>query len=152
MISSITAALPCRYENLKRLFANFALQTADGQLSGFKVPNSNGDLFADFTKPGATARKTTGPLQVSDGNANLVIDVPDATIEIEQGANDPDWPGVILGNIVVVGMETNSGEVWMGRSTGIDPADPTSLQFEFAKSSSKSVLGQLSELHDHFNS
>ena len=42
-------------------------------------------------------------------------------------------------------METG-GEVWVGRSSGINPEDPTSLQFDFAKSSANGLIKQLAEL------
>ncbi len=143
MISSIKTSIPRRFENLRRMVLPFVVEVADGQLSNFVIPNNGGSIFADFTKPGATARKTTGPLDVHDGMANSVIDVPNATIEIEQGAPDPGLPWLILGSITVVGMEAG-GEVWAGRSTG--QVDETSLGFEFAKSSAGSLIGQLGEL------
>jgi len=146
MISSITGGLPRFHENLHYVVLPFTVQLADGQLANFKIPNSSGSIVADFEKKGATPRKTTGPLSVVDGLANLVIGVKDATIQIEQGAAEPDlWPGVVLGAISVIGVET-SGEVWAGRSTGVNPEDPTSLQFEFAKSSAPTIGTQLFEL------
>lgn len=146
MISTFTTSVPRCFESLKRIVLPFVVETADGQLANFAIPNNSGSIFADFTKAGATARKTTGPVDVTDGLANKVIDIPGATIEIEQGASDPAlWPGVMLGYVSVVGIESG-GEVWAGRSLGVHPEDPRSLLFEMAKSSQPSSLGQLVEL------
>lgn len=151
MISTFTTSIPRCFESLKRIVIPFVVETADGQLANFSIPNNSGSIFADFTKAGASPRKTTGPITIVDGLANLVVDVPNASIEIEQGASDPSiWPGVMLGSIVVVGAEA-SGEVWVGRSQGVHPNDNRSLVFECSKSSANSLLGQLSELHKWLN-
>ena len=143
MISSLKTAIPRLYENLKYLVMDANVEVADGQLASFVIFNNSLTLVAEFSP--ASPRSTVGRVRVVDGSATVVLDLPGASIQVEQGPPDPSWPGVTLGAIVVTGIDT-AGRVWVGRSTGPIEADPTSIGFEMAVSSEPTAGKQLNEL------
>jgi len=139
MISKLTTELPCEVETLKRLDLDFTVQTTDDKLSELK--NSSGKIKAIFTD--ASPRKTTGSVELVQGNDEKVLTIPAAEIQIEQGAPHASWPGKILGSITVRGV-ADDGRFWEGRSTG--ESGETSIGFEMATSDKPNAHAQEAEL------
>ena len=148
MISSLKTALPRLHENLSYLVLTGVVETADGQLASFTIPNNSFDIVAIFER--SSPRSTTAHLRIRDGLSNSVLDLPAASIQIEQGAPEPSWPGLTLGLVRITGTATD-GRIWMGQSSGVLEADPTSLIFEFAVSNGQTPLKQRLELSKHFD-
>lgn len=144
MISKLTADLPRFHENLRFVVFPFVVNTADGKLSNFVIPNNAGFvLFDSIGRPAGQPHSAFGPVQVVDGQAQVVLALNSAFIQIEEGESDPSWPGKVVGQVSITGMDS-LGRVWVGRTTGI--SDETSLGLEFGVSSEPSALKQFAEL------
>lgn len=137
MISTFTADAARRHENLKFVVIPLPLNTVNGQLANFEVENSDGYIVADFVgKPTGRPRECFGPVKVWDGMANVVLDIPNATIQFEAGM--PEGPWSVIAGISITGIDT-TGRFWVIRSNGAP--DETSLPIEGAVSSLSGLAG-----------
>lgn len=147
MISRFTTDLPRCHENLKFVVLSSPLATVDGKLAHFVVDNSSCDVVADFVgKPTSQPHECIGPLRVTDGNAESVVFIREAAIQIEEGTPVAFWPGKVIGQGVVKGIASD-GRFWVGRSLGVPPGDERSLTWEFLVSDAPGLKG-LSEIND----
>lgn len=144
MISRLTADIPRFHENLRFVVLPFVVNTADGKLSAFVIPNNSGFALADFVnRPTGNPHECTGPLRVVDGQARVAVELANAVIAAEQGEPSEEWPGPTLGSLSVRGIAMD-GRFWVGRTTGVTE-DGRSLTFEMGVSD-KAGLPALIEL------
>ena len=113
-ISTLTFEAADHHENLKYVVLDSPLSTVDGKLSTFKVPNSTCSLVMDFEANGTgNPRECIGHVKVTDGNAQVVLDIPGAVCAIEAGVDDGAWK--TMSSLSIRGISTD-GEMWILRS------------------------------------
>lgn len=130
-ISTGTISLPRRVESIATRYQGpISLDTLDGKLANHIAPGGQGAVFVDFTKarPDMPPRSGMGSLVLYDGASQPILDCSDQFIQIEQGAPDPAWRGVTVGDFVARGFDS-SGRFFAFRKIG---EDETSVLVEFA--------------------
>lgn len=137
MISSFSSDAARLHENLRFIVIPLPLNTVNGKLANFTVDGSDGYIIADFMHRATTQPHTcVGPVRVTDGEAKVVLDIPNATIQIEAGAKEGPWQTIAA--IFISGLDVE-GRFWIIRSTGT--ADQTSLPIEGAVSDEAGLKG-----------
>lgn len=143
MISSFTAAIPRFHENLQYLVLDFPFTLVDGALAGFKVQNSDVSVVADFVnRPAGQPHSAYGPLRATDGRAQVVVYLPGAFIQAEEGQPvEPEvWPGKVLGALSLTGID-GAGRFWVGHTTGVAENDERSLTLVMGVSDKPGLAG-----------
>lgn len=121
-----TIAVPKRCTNFDRVVVNFSLEKLDGKLSNFVAQGGQGYIVVELNKP---VRSGVGRIQIVDGNAQTILDVPNAAIQVEAGPMDGVWQ--TLGNFRATGLSTEG--VFYGFRLGEqNDVDTTSLMVDFA--------------------
>lgn len=139
MISTGVISVPRKFENLKFLVANFTFDKINGKLASHVLPGGQGYIVADFVKNKANGvpHGANGQINLIDGVSNGALDIPNALIEIEQGAAESDWPGLILGSFAAGGF---SADNHFYKFRTVDK-DSTSLIVEFAVADDAGLKG-----------
>lgn len=140
MISTGRIDLPRRYESLKLMVANFVPTMLNGKISELVVPGTQGYVIADFVKnkAGGVPHGAFGSITLIDGKSDGVLDIPNALIEIEEGAPEGGWH--TLANFSATGMSAD-GHSYAFKTTDSGNTGDTSIVVEFAMADQAGLKG-----------
>lgn len=131
-------ACPKRTETVTRLDWDVSILTLEGGIPQWA--GGGGEVHADFAlNPGPFPHSAFGPIKLRDGVGNIILDVPNALIQVEQGPNDGVWK--TWANFAANGLDT-TGHPYAFRLAPDNPADPTSINVDFALSSETGVAAE----------
>lgn len=140
MITNGIISMPRRYEGFNLFVANFTIDMLNGKLAEHVVKGTQGYVVADFIKNRAAGvpRGAFGSITLIDGKSNGILDIPNALIQIEEGAREGSWK--ILANFAASGFSTE-GRAYAFRTADSGEVGDTSITIEFAVANEVGLAG-----------